>query len=244
MAMKDTPPPKKGSTTRSRENGRSGLPDDSDVDEEQPDNSMRLSRRSVLLSAGTAACALAGGKFAVTDGVQAQPVESFGYGGLSVMRQSAQTVTVAESEPNDRRGNATAVDLGTTVTARLSPRDSDWYAIDLASEDRPVVEFERNAKDGISALVLFGPDGSLKNLRYVPDDQPLAFEPSIDVSGTHYVQVVDTEDSASDYSLRIVPESTDTETSTPTPTPDDSQTADEYGNQSYGEYGYGGVPAQ
>lgn len=252
MEMKDTTPPEKDTLTRGDDGGNESLPDGTgDVNEAPPaeastdgtdgDGTM-IDRRSVLKSGGAAVGLLAGLNIGLADQVQAQSVESFGYGGASVMQQSAQDVTVAESEPNDRRANAMEIDLGTSVTASLTASDSDWYAVDLSSGDEPVVTFDRKAESGISALVFFGPDGGLNNLRYVPDDEPLTFRPAVDASGMHYLQVVDTQDSASDYALTIEAES-DEETSTPTPTTDTS-TTDEYGEQTYGEYGYGGVAAQ
>lgn len=264
MEMKDTTPPDKDDLTEGEDGGNGSIPEDTRGVTDAPEaegsadgtaqSESTVSRRSVLKSGGATAGILAGvnigltddveaQKVGLTDDVQAQSVESFGYGGTSVMQQSTQTVTVAESEPNDRRANAMEVDVGTSITASLTPSDSDWYAVDLASGDEPAVTFDRKAEDGISALVFFGPDGSLNNLRYIPDDQPLTFRPAIDASGMHYFQVVDTQDSASDYTLKIEQES-DEETSTPTPTPTETSTADEYGEQTYGEYGYGGVTAQ
>jgi hypothetical protein len=253
MEMKDTTTPSKDDPTQEDENRNKPLPDAPEEVDDAPEaegsavgtanEEMIVSRRSVLMSGGAVAGILAGWGIGFTDNVQAQSVESFGYGGTPIMQQSAQTVTVAESEPNDRRTNAMEVSLGTSITASLTSNDSDWYAVELSSGDEPVVTFDRKAKSGISALVFFGPGGSLRNLRYIPDDQPLTFKPAVDDSGTHYFQVVDTQDSASDYSLTIETES-DEETSTPTPTPTETATADEYGEQAYGEYGYGGVPVQ
>jgi len=249
--MKDTTPRVKDHLTRGDDAKNQSLPDTTEAVKDTSegsadrtaDDDMMVSRRSVLVSGGAVAGILAGLGFGFTGNVQAQPVESFSYGGTPVMQQSAQTVTVEESESNDRRVNAMEIDLGTSISAALTPNDSDWYAVDLASRDEPVVTFDRKAESGISALVLFDSNGGLKNLRYIPDDQPLTFRPAGDATGMHYFQVVDIQNSASDYSLTIETDS-EKESSNPTPTPTETPVTDDYGQQGYGEYGFGGVSAQ
>jgi len=253
MEMKDTTPRVKNNLTRGGDAESRSLPDTTeavkDTSEtkgsanETADDDMMISRRSVLMSGGAVAGILAGWGLGFTGSVQAQPVESFSYGGTPVMQQSAQTVTIDESESNNRRANAMEIDLGTSITAALTSNESDWYAVDLSLRDEPVVTFDRKAESGISALIFFDPNGGLNNLRYIPDDQPLTFRPAVDASGMHYFQIVDIQNSASDYRLTIETES-NTESSPPTPTPTETLVTDDYGGQAYGEYGFGGVPAQ
>ncbi|ELZ46961.1 carbohydrate binding module (family 6) protein [Halorubrum coriense DSM 10284] len=204
-----------------------------------------LTRRSYLASAGAAAAALAGcagraGQPVVT------PVTVFGFGGGTAIRQSEEPSTsVAESEPNDTLGAATPVALGEQISGDLRPSDSDWYALELSNGQQLAVTFWRSSQTGVTAVIVYDADGVFSNLRYISTDETVAFEVTAETSGTHHVQVVDTQSSDGAYTLALgdasateTPDS-DSGTETPTPTPIE----DDYGQQGYGEYGYGGIKA-
>ena len=230
-------------------------------------NTARLTRRSYLAGTGATAAALAGcsGR---TERAVVRPVTVFGYGGGTVIRQSEKISTsVTESEPNDTQQAAMRVELDTRVSGDLAPSDSDWYAFDVSSGQVVAVSLQRSAQTGVTAVVLYDADGVFDNLRYVSTDEEVTFAATAETSGTHYVQVVDTQSSDGAYTLTLAtatdtstttetdrtetpvstesstetstPTSTATPTSTVTPTPID----DDYGEQGYGEYGYGGIKA-
>lgn len=206
------------------------------------DDGITLDRRSYLAAAGLTTAALAGctGR---DSSETVRPVSAFGYGGGAVLQQTS-SLSIAESEPNDRRTDATPVGLGTTVAATLTVSDSDWYTVDLAAGDDIVVEFTRQAPAGITAVILYDPTGQFNDLRYASTDQPVVIAQTAETTGTYYVQVVDTQDSDGEYTLTVddgTTTETVTETVTPTPTATAKPLEDDYGEQSYGEYGYGGV---
>ena len=230
--------------------------------EEIPDSDrssgLSLSRRSYLACAGTTAAAVAGcaGR---TERSTVQPLTVFGYGGSTVIHQSQSlSMSVTEAEPNDTHEAAMRVDLGTMVSGDLGPSDSDWYAVEISSGQQMAVTFQRSPQTGVTAVIVYDADGVFTNLRYVSTDEEVAFEVTAETSGTHHVQVVDTQSSDGAYTLTLAsasatdtPVSTDsgTETTTPTATstptttstPTATSTADDYGEQGYGEYGYGGI---
>jgi len=132
------------------------------------------------------------------------------------------------------------------VAATLTVSDSDWYTVDLTAGDEVVAEFTRQAPTGITAVILYDPDGQFSNLRYVSTDQPVVVAQTAETTGTYYIQVVDTQESDGDYTLTVGDGTasettsetvTETETATETATP----VEDDFGEQGYGEYGYGGI---
>jgi len=210
------------------------------------DGGTTLDRRSYLVAAGLTTAALAGctGRDASET---VPPVSAFGYGGGPVLQQT-DSLSIAESEPNDRRTDATPVGLGSTVAATLTVSDSDWYTVDLTAGDEVVAEFTRQAPTGITAVILYDPDGQFSNLRYVSTDQPVVVAQTAGTTGTYYIQVVDTQESDGEYTL-TVGDGTASETTTETVTETETETAtetatpveDDFGEQGYGEYGYGGI---
>lgn len=205
---------------------------------------VNLSRRSYLAGAGATAAALAGcaGR---TEQTFVKPVTVFSYGGGAAIRQSRQLSTsVAESEPNDTQQAATSVALGTSVGGYLEPSDSDWYALELSSGQRMAVTLERSSQTGVTAVIVYGADGVFSNLRYVSTDEAVTFEVTAETSGTHHVQVVDTQSSDGAYSLTLESASaTETADGTDSGTETPISVEDDYGEQAYGEYGYGGIKA-
>lgn len=231
---------------------------------------LSLTRRSYLAGAGTAAVALAGCAGQTTESV-VQPLTVFGYGGGTVIQQSESlSMSVTESEPNDTRQAAMGIGLGTTIDGDLTQYDSDWYAFDVSSGEQLVVTFRRSSPTGVTAVIVYDTDGVFSNLRYVSTDGEVAFGVDAETGGTHYVQVVDTQSSDGPYTLKVgrtsgtgtpttteTPTTTDTPTTTETPTVTETPTTtepgtatptstatpieDDYGEQGYGDFGYGGV---
>ena len=217
-----------------------------------------LDRRSYLAAAGLTTAALAGCTD-LTSQETVRPVSSFGYGGGPVLQQSS-SLTVTESEPNDSEGSENSITAGATVSGTLAVNDSDWYMIDLSATDDVTVEFSRDATAGVTALILYDPEGTFSNLRYVTTEDPVTMAGAVETSGTYFVQVVDVQGSNGGYTLTVddgttpstptetgtsTPTPTETETGTSTPTPTETATPveDDYGEQGYGEYGYGGISA-
>lgn len=215
-------------------------------DNEEDASGVSLSRRSVLSAVGVTAASMAGCVGGPSSDTELSSFVAYGFGGTPIMQQSTQSVT--ESEPNDTQASAMPIEIGSVVSGTLTRNDSDYYSVTLASGEKLTVEFDRTAETGMTVVIVFGPDGDLGNIRYVPSDDPMVFTEVAEMSGTYYVQVVDTQDSASDYSLTLTSngESTETPTATATPTenstPTESTTpVDDYGQQGYGQYGYGGM---
>jgi len=225
------------------------------ADGNESSGSLVLNRRSYLAAAGATTATVAGCADLGRSGT-VSPVSSFGYGGAPALQQTS-SLSVSESEPNDTEGNADSVTIGSTVTAALTASDSDWYMVDLSAGDETVIEFSRDAASGVTAVILYDPNGEYSNLRYVSTDEPVAFGQTAETSGTHYVQVVDIQNSDGGYTLTVTNGSA-TETATATPTETETATAtetetttatptatptseDDYGEQGYGEYGYGGI---
>lgn len=226
-----------GSTDKGKQSLRGSNTDKSGEDTDD----MGLTRRSYLAAAGLTTAAFAGCADRARETVK--PVSSFGYGGTPALQQSS-SLSVAESEPNDVEANADALTLGATVTATLTVNDGDWYTVDLSKGDDVSIEFTRAGATGVTAVILYDPNGEYSNLRYVSTDEPVVVAKTAALSGTYYIQVVDTQDSDGDYTLTVGTGTTPTETETATPTETETATAtDDYGKQRYGEYGYGGITA-
>ncbi|MDS0281599.1 hypothetical protein [Haloarcula onubensis] len=225
-----------------------------------------LDRRSYLAAAGLTTAALAGCG-GLDSRKQVSPVSSFGYGGAPVLQQTS-SLTVSESEPNDREGNADVIDVNTTVDGTLTASDSDWFLVELSAGDDIVVGFSRGSATGVTAVILYDTEGTFSNLRYVSTDDPVTMTGTAETSGTYFVQVVDTQDGDGDYTLTVgdgttatptptetatptptetaTPTPTPTETATPTPTPTETATpvvtetaTPTPVEDDYGEQGYG-----
>jgi len=184
----------------------------------------------------------------------------FGYGGGPFMLSvgSAALAAASESEPNDACANAAPIATDTTVSGTLEAAGVDWFGVDLEAGEEYEVRFDRAPTTGVTSVVLYGPGCTFQTLRQVGTDREISIDATADEAGTYYVEVVDIQESDGDYSLRVdtgsstatptptptttstqTPTATDTATSTPTPTA--TPVVDEYGEQGYGQYGYGGV---
>jgi len=251
--MDDNSEQKKSRLTALLERGSTLITRDDSV--RQGEDGLLLDRRSYLAVAGVTTAALAG--CASRDsGETVRPVSAFGYGGGEVLRQTS-SLSVSESEPNEREGNANAIGLGATVTGTLTVSDSDWYTVDFSAGNEITVEFSRDAPTGVTAIILYGPDGTYSNLRYITTDDPVSMTQMAETSGTHFIQVVDTQNSDGGYTMTVsdgtmttptetaTPEATETATPVVTETRTVTSTAtpaeDDYGEQGYGDYGYGGI---
>lgn len=210
-------------------------------DNEEDASGVALSRRSVLSAVGVTAASVAGCVSGSGSDAELSSFVAYGFGGTPIMQQSTQSVT--ESEPNDTQASAMPIEIGSVVSGSLARNDSDYYSVSLTSGEELTVKFDRTAETGMTAVIVFEPDGDLGNIRYVPSDDRMVFTEVAEMSGTYYVQVVDTQDSASEYSLTLTSngESTETPTATATPTENSTPPVDDYGQQGYGQYGYGGM---
>lgn len=184
-------------------------------DETEP---IMLDRRSYLLAAGLATATAAG--YAANLGgqtVELRPLSTFGYGGQPILVQSSSlSLSVTESEPNDHEQQAMTVDLGSTISGSLTQGDIDWYAFEASSGQELVVEFDRSAAEGTTAVILYKPNGDYANLRYVGSGDLVSFGELADSTGQWTLQVVDTQNSAGDYTLTIRTDGNTTETTTST----------------------------
>jgi uncharacterized protein involved in high-affinity Fe2+ transport len=173
--------------------------------EERPKQQLFLSRRSCLKLATAIAAPAVGYSEQAAAGVETTslPVK-YGYGGAPTLARTGFTAyQIAESEPNDGRGNATDIDTNAEVTGELAPGDIDWYAFDATENERYTVEFGRLNDTGVSALVLYGPNGDSLDSRYVKGDTPASIVEVAERSGTYYVQVVNVENGAGSYTLTV-----------------------------------------
>lgn len=208
-----------------------------------------LGRRSYLALAGTVATGLAGcaGRQSSPSSVTMEPLELFGYGGAAIVARESVSVSAtseSEVEPNDSRATATPISVGTETTAELTAGDADWFAFDASAGDDLSLRLTRASGDGIAGAILYGSDGSFLDMVYSGSTESVVTE-TADTSGTYFAEIVDINDGTGSYTVAVTtgetsvsdPTPTPTETPTQTPTPVD----DEYGQQGYGELGYGGV---
>ncbi|MFB6105948.1 MAG: LamG-like jellyroll fold domain-containing protein [Halobacteriaceae archaeon] len=160
-----------------------------------------LARRSMLKAAGLAVAAAGGyaGLSALDEGVE--PVVAYGYGGAGTTVPAV--TTLGEAEPNDARTAAMRVDQGTQVTGDLSGPEVDWYACDFAGGDTVVATFDRGTTDGVSAVVIYGPEGQALNRRYVGTGDAVTVSATADATGTYAVQVVNVNSGGGAYTLTV-----------------------------------------
>ncbi|UWM54388.1 hypothetical protein N0B31_20000 [Salinirubellus salinus] len=156
--------------------------------------------------------------------------------------------TATETETNDSRPDATLVSLNTEATGELTSGDVDWFGFDVDSETDLTVEVTRDTGDGVAALSLYGPDG-FRDQVYVGGDTARVTE-LVSTTGTYFVALVDLNGGTGSYTLTVTDGTQETATATPTPTatatPTPTATAtpivdDDYGDQDYGFYGFGGT---
>jgi hypothetical protein len=192
---------------------------------------IQLDRRSYLLMAGTAAASIAGCTGESSPPAMAlemNPPTTYGYGGTKALSQTAvTTVTTEETEPNDDRKEATQVSTGTEISGDLSTAEVDWYTVDVAAGDDIIVDFDRSSDSGVTAVVLYGPNGDYLNLVYVGNGDVVRLEETARESGAHFVEVIDVQEGSGAYTLGIYANEapTPTPTATPTPTPTPTPTA-------------------
>jgi hypothetical protein len=184
---------------------------------------------------------------------------------------AALATTTSESEPNDTMATADAVPLGSVVGGALGGADADWYAVELEADGSLQLTIERSANRGRPTLDLYDTAGGTLDSRRVPNGKPvrISLDP-VPATGTYYARVA-SDKRAGGYSLSVqgttpvtptptptpTPTETPTQTPTPTPTPTETPTPtptetptptptptsdDDYGEQNYGEFGYGGTP--
>lgn len=244
--MDDNSDPEKDATTSHVDRSNCSINSNKGASEDSEEGNLKMSRRGMLLATGTVTASLVGrasGNRTSRD-VEVQPLNVYGYGGREVLSKSSEVATVEETEPNDQRSTAMEVSLGTKVNATLETASVDWFAFDAQSGVTVVAEFSRSSTDGVTSVILYGPDGDYIDLVFVGTDQPVSVVETIGTSGTHYVEVVDIQRSKGKYSLALTTGSgTDTGTETGSETPTATETEDDYGEQAYGGQTYGGIQA-
>jgi hypothetical protein len=162
---------------------------------------------------------------------------------------------VEESEPNGSQGTADAVSLGASVRGTLAAGDNDWYAVELTAEGSLDLTLVRDSNWAKSSFGLYGPDGTRLDAVQVPNKKPvsLGLDP-VPTTGTYFVRLASNKPTGG-YELSVqgttpatptltpTPEPTATPTPTPTPTatPTPTPISDDYGEQGYGDFGYGGM---
>jgi hypothetical protein len=217
---------------------------------DETENSMN--RRSYLALAGaTLGTAAVAGCLGGSDEPESGREVRFGYGGGPVLLSVGSAALAAasatsENEPNDTCTNAQAVSTDTDVSGTLESAGVDWYGVELSSGEDYDVVFDRVPSAGVTNVVLYGPDCAFKTLRQVGSGSRIQISATARESGTHYVEIVDVQEGNGDYTMRVDTESASatpspTDTATATPSPTATTVADEYGEQGYGGYGYGGV---
>ena len=212
---------------------------------------------------------------------QVKPMELYGYGGTpirttqsistastSTTSTALQLATTTETESNDDRSEASNVGVDVEVSGTLEPAEVDWFAFDLAQGQRVSATLDRQRERGVTAFIVYGPDGKYRDLVYLGNGKPSVLTVEATTAGTHYAEVVDIQSGDGKYTLTIETVLSDGDTSDGTTdngttdngtsdgTTDNGTTDDtanetpviddpsiEFGTQGYGELGYGGLSA-
>jgi cell division septation protein DedD len=145
---------------------------------------------------------------------------AYGYGGAPVQRERVPGAA-SEQEPNDDRSVATVIQPGSEVTGEISGGETDWFALGIAAGADLTVDYTTVDAGGVSAVVLYGPDGQFLNQLYVSTTETVGLTETAERDGTYYVQVVNVEHGDGGYTLSV---STEGNSATPTPTPSPTAT--------------------
>jgi hypothetical protein len=225
-----------------------------------------LGLTGAALATATTGYAVSGGDSESAQVTELNSVTSFGYGGSPVVQQSAKLVTAStvEAEPNDSIETAMPVDSGVTVDAMLETSETDWYGISAAEGDQITVEYDRSSSQGITSVFIYNPDGESVETRNVGTDKLVTVAELAATAGTYFIQITEVNNGGGEYTLTTwagdgstttpsptptatatstatpTATSTATPTATPSPTPSPTPVADDFGEQGYGAYGYGG----
>jgi hypothetical protein len=197
---------------------------------------VRLSRRSYLKMAAVSAAA-AGALVGTSDSAtipEGTSMALYGYGGTPILEQQGSITsnaitgtvqsalsTTTESESNDTKATADEVAVGSVVTGSLATAEVDWYAFDASADQSVVLELDREKSDGVTALILYDPEGDYLDMRYVGSGQPARVDlDSAPAAARYFAQVVDIQNGDGAYTLTV----TDPDAATPTPTPEPTAT--------------------
>jgi hypothetical protein len=161
-----------------------------------------LDRRTCLKLAGIATASLAGctGKGGPTTG---SSTAQFGYGGEPAVTSQLAAVDVSEVAGDASVAKSvSSLDVGSPLSATLSPSSSDLFTFRPDAED-VTVKFTPGPDTGSAALGVFNPDGKLVSQAYASSAAPVYLPESLSTSATHYLQVMDVGRSGGDYSLAL-----------------------------------------
>jgi len=209
-------------------------------DSESSDRQNGITRRAALSSVGLATASLLGctGATAASGSkseIASKKPETFGFGGAPLVSAptSVENLATTESEPNDRRANATAIETDTPVSGTLSTADIDWFAFHGTGSE-VTIEFTRSTDTGVAIVGIYDSAGNFVNHVYAVGSGSVTVSEST-TEDTHYLQVVDINDGEGEYTITVQTGSksgNDDGTGAQTTT---------YGVQGYGQYGYGGI---
>ena len=219
-----------------------------------------LDRRSYMLLAGGAAAAAATGAVASSSvsgsSTEIHQPDVYGYGGR-VLEPHGQHTTLLSGETgtdaltsstpvrgNAERAQAMEIASGVTVYANLDPASNDWFVFEADADDSIVVEYERETSRGMTGLLLYDPDGNLKDMLYVGTGNPHTLRSLADENGEHFLQVIEVANGDGDYTFRLLLDDDDDDNDDDNGDDDDDDNGDngdDYGELGYGEGPYGGI---
>jgi hypothetical protein len=213
-----------------------------------------VGRRSVLTVAGATVAAATGQAAGVsTDGTVAvsasfEPARTYGYGGSpalgdrtpspAAVKTGGLLAVLAESEPNDKPGRATKIDLDRTVVGSVDSRDTDWFAFRPPKETAATVRI-RSSATGTLAVVVYGAKNDKTDHTYLNAGETARFVVPAGSRQWRYLEVASVDGATGDYRLAVTPGDATTETTESTDSTV-STTAD-LGSQGYGDGQYGGA---
>lgn len=198
-----------------KENTSNGVsPDEKST---QSSNKYVLNRRKSLKVGAAAIAGLLTGSSIGSDTVGAVPsstaeitqpsVNSYGGGNTlteeSLMVGSDQSRMLAQTEDNEEIETALEVSPGTTIEATLEPKTVDWITFPAASGDPIEVEYQRSDPQGVTGIILYGPEGNFDELIYAGSDSPVSLGSVASEAGSHFVQIVDVQEGDGDYALTV-----------------------------------------
>ncbi|MEO1267663.1 MAG: PPC domain-containing protein, partial [Myxococcota bacterium] len=109
----------------------------------------------------------------------------------------------AAYEPNDGPSQATALNSGLAIAARVCDGDQDWYAVDLEEDDLLTVRLEFRHSEGDLDLYLF--DEQLRDVaRSQSSDDHEFIQLRVERSGRFYLQILGYEDGQAEYGLLVL----------------------------------------
>jgi len=134
--------------------------------------------------------------------------ELYGYGGTAVSTDGGTTVVAGDRAPSgsvppgETVEHADAAQSGERVRSELDAGGTDWYVFEADRND-PIHLTYNGADAGTTALLLYGPDGELRERVSAGRDRSEVLFGVADSAGTHLVQAVDVGRKGGEYTLDI-----------------------------------------